>query len=132
MATFTMPILGADMSAGTLKEWLRQPGDSVERGDIIAVVETDKADVEVEVFTSGVIETLLVEPGAEVPVGTVLAVIHEDGAPALRAEARAAPPAEPAAAHVVISPSARHLAEELGIDPASIHGSGPSVSRLKR
>jgi len=131
MAEFVMPALGADMQAGTLLEWRKQPGDPVTKGDIVAVVHTDKADVEVEVFTSGVIETLLVEPGAEVPVGTVLAVIHEDGAPALRAEARAAPPAEPAAAHVVISPSARHLAEELGIDPASIHGSGPH-GRIQR
>ncbi|HYA08092.1 MAG TPA: biotin/lipoyl-containing protein, partial [Gaiellaceae bacterium] len=70
MGEFVMPALGADMSAGRLIRWLKDPGDVVARGDIIAEVHTDKADIEVEVFTSGVIEQLLVEPGAEVPVGT--------------------------------------------------------------
>ena len=68
MGEFLMPSLGADMSAGTLASWLKQPGDEVERGDIIAIVHTDKADIEVEVFASGVIERMLIEPGAEVPV----------------------------------------------------------------
>jgi pyruvate dehydrogenase E2 component (dihydrolipoamide acetyltransferase) len=131
MAEFVMPALGADMQAGTLLQWLKQPGDTVAKGDIVAVVHTDKADVEVEVFTSGVIEKLVVEPGGEVPVGTVLAVIREDGAPPPPAKARAAPPPEPTAPHVVISPSARHLAEELGLDPASIRGSGPH-GRIQR
>jgi len=138
MAEFVMPALGADMSIGTLLKWLKQPGETVARGDIIAVVHTDKADVEVEVFTGGVLERVLVDPGAEVPVGTVLAVIREDGAPTAPAAALAAPapaPAAPARAgaapHVIISPSARHLAEELGIDPALIHGSGPG-GRIQR
>ena len=135
MAEFVMPALGADMNVGTLMTWLKQPGDTVARGDIIAVVHTDKADVEVEVFTSGVLERVLVEPGAQVPVGAVLAVIREDGA--LVAPAAAPPvapaPAPPAEAvpHIVISPSARHLAEGLGIDPTLIHGSGPS-GRIQR
>jgi len=138
MAEFVMPALGADMSVGTLMKWLKQPGETVARGDIIAVVHTDKADVEVEVFTSGVLERVLVEPGAQVPVGAALAVIREDGAPA--APRAPAPPAAPAlfpaavpeaAPHIAISPSARHLAEELGIDPALIHGSGPS-GRIQR
>ena len=132
-----MPTLGADMSVGTLMTWLKQPGETVARGDIIAVVHTDKADVEVEVFTNGVLERVLVEPGAEVPVGTVLAVIREDGAPAAPPSAAPAPaaPAAPApaeaGAHIAISPSARHLAEELGIDPALIEGSGPG-GRIQR
>jgi pyruvate dehydrogenase E2 component (dihydrolipoamide acetyltransferase) len=149
MATFTMPILGADMGAGTLKEWLRRPGDSVERGDIIAVVETDKADVEVEVFSSGVIERFLVEPGTAVPVGTPLAVILAEGetpealdtvAPAPAAPAPAAPPPAPAAAprrppraegRLLVSPSARQLAEELGVDLAAVAGTGPG-GRIQR
>jgi pyruvate dehydrogenase E2 component (dihydrolipoamide acetyltransferase) len=133
MAEFVMPALGADMQAGTLLTWLKQPGDAVARGEIIAVVHTDKADVEVEVFTSGVIERLLVEPGAEVPVGTALAVIREDGAAAAppHAPAPAAPPAAAAAPHVLISPSARQLALELGVDPATIEGTGPS-GRIQR
>ena len=132
-----MPTLGADMSVGTLMTWLKQPGETVARGDIIAVVHTDKADVEVEVFTNGVLDRVLVEPGAEVPVGTVLAVIREDGAPAAPPSAAPAPaaPAAPApaeaGAHIAISPSARHLAEELGVDPALIEGSGPG-GRIQR
>jgi pyruvate dehydrogenase E2 component (dihydrolipoamide acetyltransferase) len=81
MAEFLMPKLGADMSAGKLISWRKKPGDPVIRGEIIADVETDKADIEVEVFTSGVIEKFLVSPGEKVPVGTPLAIIHEaDGA----------------------------------------------------
>jgi pyruvate dehydrogenase E2 component (dihydrolipoamide acetyltransferase) len=130
MAEFLMPSLGADMNAGTLMSWLKQPGDAVERGDIIALVHTDKADVEVEVFASGVIDRTLVDPGAEVPVGTPLAVIREAG------EAAAPPPvpnpvAPAAEARLLISPSARQLAHELGIDPATVHGSGPG-GRVQR
>lgn len=128
-----MPALGADMSVGTLLKWLKKPGDAVARGDIIAVVHTDKADVEVEVFTSGVIDSVLVEPGAEVPVGSLLALIREDGVPAVAAPSPVAPapPVQAAEPHVVISPSARHLAEELGIDPAQLQGSGPG-GRIQR
>ena len=74
-----MPSLGADMEAGTLVEWCKKPGDAVSRGDIIAEVETDKGIIEVEVFTSGVVERFLVETGTKVPVGTPLAVIREPG-----------------------------------------------------
>jgi pyruvate dehydrogenase E2 component (dihydrolipoamide acetyltransferase) len=137
MAEFVMPSLGADMSAGTLQEWLKQPGDAVRRGDIVAIVHTDKADVEVEVFTAGVLERILVEPGTEVPVGTALALIREDGetptapaptaaptpAPVAPAPTRMAPPL--AEHRLLISPSARQLADELGLDPAAIEGSGP-------
>jgi len=128
-----MPALGADMSAGTLIAWLKQPGDTVSRGDIIAEVHTDKTDIEVEVFTPGVIEKLLVEPGTKVPVGTPLAVIREDG----KAPAKAAPvpgpppPAPPAAARILASPSAKALAEELGVDLAAVHGTGPG-ERIQR
>jgi pyruvate dehydrogenase E2 component (dihydrolipoamide acetyltransferase) len=131
MAEFVMPALGADMRAGTLTAWLKQPGDAVERGDIVAVVHTDKADVEVEVFTSGVLERTLVEPGAEVPVGTPLAVIREAGAPAAPPAAGPAPAAAPEGERLRISPSARRLAEELGIDPAALRGTGPG-GRIQR
>ena len=70
-----MPSLGADMDAGTLLEWLVKPGDEVHKGDIVAVVDTDKAAVEVECFESGVFGSILVEPGTNVPVGTPLATI---------------------------------------------------------
>jgi pyruvate dehydrogenase E2 component (dihydrolipoamide acetyltransferase) len=98
-----MPILGADMEAGTLVAWRKQPGERVRRGDIVAEVETEKGLIEVEIFVSGVIERLLVQPGQTVPVGTVLALVREDAeAPGPEAGgARAAPAArrpEPAAA----------------------------------
>jgi pyruvate dehydrogenase E2 component (dihydrolipoamide acetyltransferase) len=80
MAEFLMPILTADMSAGTLVEWRKKPGDALERGDIIAVVETDKGLIDIEVFTPGVLERIVVPPGTTVPTGTVLAIVR-DGAP---------------------------------------------------
>lgn len=137
MGEFVMPTLGADMSAGTLIAWCKQPGDTVARGDIIAEVHTDKADIEVEVFVAGVIEKLLVEPGQQVPVGTPLALIREDGkapAAAPEPEPAAAPlPAAPAAepARLLVSPSAKSLAEELGVDLAAVHGTGPG-GRVQR
>jgi pyruvate dehydrogenase E2 component (dihydrolipoamide acetyltransferase) len=75
MAEFRVPSLGADMEAGTLVEWLKRPGDRVKRGDVIAVVETQKGAIEVDIFEDGVIERWLVEPGTTVPVGTPLALI---------------------------------------------------------
>jgi pyruvate dehydrogenase E2 component (dihydrolipoamide acetyltransferase) len=120
MADFVMPILGADMEAGTLVAWRKQPGDPVRRGDIVAEVETDKGLIEVEVFVNGVVETLLVEPGAKVPVGTVLATIREEGAP----PARPMPPAA-AGGRGRVSPAARTLAAELGVDVAGVSGTGP-------
>ena len=79
MGEFRMPSLGADMERGTLSEWLVAVGDEVRKGQIVAVIETDKSDVEVEVFESGVVAELLVEPGTEVAVGTPLARIEAAG-----------------------------------------------------
>ena len=81
-----MPSLGADMDAGTIIEWRVRPGDHVQRGDIVAIVDTDKSEIDVEVFEDGIIDELVVEPGREVPVGTVLARISSAGAP-VRAKA---------------------------------------------
>ncbi len=141
-----MPILGADMQAGTLVEWHKQPGDVVHRGDIIADVETDKAVVEVEVFMDGVIEELLVKPGQQVPVGTPLAIIREEGKltgpPTQSAPQHAAPQATSAVSPSMaaqphrrrepsagigqrVSPAARRLANELGVDIANLVGTGP-------
>ena len=134
MAEFVMPALGADMSAGHLIAWRKQPGDVVTRGDIIAEVHTDKADIEVEVFTSGVIEKLLVEPGQQVPVGTPLALIQENGKTPAKAPEPAEPApaaAPPAAVRVLASPSAKHLAAELGVDLAAVAGTGPG-GRIQR
>jgi pyruvate dehydrogenase E2 component (dihydrolipoamide acetyltransferase) len=136
MAEFLMPILGADMTAGTLIAWRKRPGDRVARGDIIAEVETEKGLIDVEVFVGGVLERILVEPGATVPTGTVLATIRED-APSVAPHPAVAAPAAPAPAagmpgapgpgpRVRVSPLARKLAATLGIDPTTLHGTGAS------
>ena len=89
-----MPALGADMEAGTVTQWLVHPGDAVHRGQIVAIVETDKADVEVEVFDDGVVEELLVPEGARVDVGTALARVG----PPSESTSPATPPATPPSA----------------------------------
>ena len=67
MSIFTMPSLGADMEEGKLVEWLVKPGDKVKKGDIIAVVETQKGAIEIEIFEAGEIGALLAEPGQTLP-----------------------------------------------------------------
>ena len=142
-----MPILTADMSAGTLVEWRKKPGDALRRGDIIALVETDKGLIDIEVFTPGVLERIVVAPGATVPTGTVLAIVREAAHTVAPVPAVAAPPPAPApsmppphpgplplagergsapvpAGRLKISPLARKLAAELGIDPATVRGTG--------
>ncbi|HLE42989.1 MAG TPA: biotin/lipoyl-containing protein, partial [Methylomirabilota bacterium] len=74
-----MPKLSEAMETGKLLRWLKQEGDRVAGGDIIAEVETDKADIELEAFGSGVLRKVLVGPGASVPVGNLIAVIAEPG-----------------------------------------------------
>jgi pyruvate dehydrogenase E2 component (dihydrolipoamide acetyltransferase) len=138
---FRMPSLGADMEAGTLVEWLIKPGDPVKRGDIVAVVETQKGAIEIENFEPGTVERILVEIGTKVPVGTPLAIIktpkEKEGIapppPAAKpppAKAPAAPPPQVAAdvervaRGARISPAARRLAERHGIDIVAIKGTG--------
>ncbi|WP_157360928.1 biotin/lipoyl-containing protein, partial [Arthrobacter sp. EPSL27] len=75
MADFLMPSLGADMEHGKVVEWLVRPGDYVRRGDLVAVVDTDKTVMDVESFQEGVVAELLVDLGTTVPVGTPLARI---------------------------------------------------------
>lgn len=138
MGEFLMPSLGADMEAGILVEWLKRPGDKIKRGDIIAVVETDKGAIEIEVFDDGMVEKLLIEPGKKVPVGTPLAILAGAGE-AVSAKPPASTPAKPTvepprpavviAAPVTgrqrVSPAARRLAAERGIDLAGLKGTGP-------
>jgi len=135
-----MPSLGADMEAGTLVEWQVQPGQRVKRGDVVAVVETQKGAVEVEIWDDGVVDQLVVQPGTKVPVGEVLATLRAEGeAPSAPAPPRA--PAQPAvppvaavpvapspavrAARFKVSPVARRRAEELGVDLSQLTPSGP-------
>ncbi len=155
MAEFLMPSLGADMSAGTLVAWHKKPGDPVTKGDVIAEVDTDKAVIEIEAFTTGVFEKVLVQTGTKVPVGTPLALIREESRPAgappkpetpspspaagpskrrgPTPAAQAAPvQATPEAGRLRISPSARQLAAELGVDPATVRGTGPEGAVTRR
>ena len=132
LTEFRLPALGADMDAGTIVEWHVAPGDRCRRGDVVAVVETDKGAIDVETFVDGVVRELRVPPGTRVPVGTVLAVLDTE-APAPASETLPAPPPIPAVegARAVIqhrakiSPAARKRAQELHVDVASLRGTGP-------
>lgn len=149
MGLFRMPSLGADMEAGTLVEWLVKPGDRVKRGQVVAVVETQKGAIEVECFEEGTVEELLLVPGQKVPVETPMARIRAAGeAPAAAAapsppstaptavpaeapavpKPAARPPAPTPPAVVVgpkVSPAARRRALELGVPLDRVHGTGP-------
>jgi pyruvate dehydrogenase E2 component (dihydrolipoamide acetyltransferase) len=121
MIEFKLPSLGADMDEGKLLEWKVKPGDKVKRGDLVAVVETPKAAVDLEIWQDGVVQELLTQPGEKIPVGTVMARLSGAGeAPA--------PVAAPAPARHAVSPAARKHARELGVDVESLPGSGPHGS----
>jgi len=144
-----MPTLGSDMTEGTLVEWKKKVGDRVVKGEIIAEVDTEKAAIEIESFHTGVIDQLLARPGEIIPVGKVMAIIREAGTPArpaapasalppplqpvsLKEPGSSPPPAPPSravpeteAGRLRISPAARKLADELGVDPATVQGTGP-------
>jgi pyruvate dehydrogenase E2 component (dihydrolipoamide acetyltransferase) len=177
MIEFRMPSLGADMDVGTVLEWRVRPGDRVKRGDVVALVDTEKAEIEVEIWDAGIVDGILVPPGQKVPVGTLLATLRSEaeapagpaereaaaGEPARAAEPaagparaprpaaepargpavpeptavaaprRAPPPPEPGAAgppraepaRARVTPLARRLARELGVDLARVAGHGP-------
>jgi pyruvate dehydrogenase E2 component (dihydrolipoamide acetyltransferase) len=152
---YNLPSLGADMEKGTLVEWLVQVGDTVHRGDVVAVVETEKAELEIEIWEQGEIAELLIEPGDTVPVGTPIAVLHGEAeseetgetgqtgkvghhttplttpGPSESPESPSAPPGllmnrpESTSTRKPVSPAARSLAKELGVDPERISGTGP-------
>jgi pyruvate dehydrogenase complex dihydrolipoamide acetyltransferase long form len=146
---FGMPSLGHTMEKGKVIEWLKQEGETVSKGEPLLMVETDKVVTEVEAPADGVVLRILVKPDEERPIGATLALLGtpgealsdvemhqllgDDAAPATApataaAVATAAPPIAPvrdAGERVKISPIARKLAEEFGIDPASVPGSGP-------
>jgi pyruvate dehydrogenase E2 component (dihydrolipoamide acetyltransferase) len=164
MIRFELPSLGADMEEGTLLQWHVKPGDTVKRGQVVAVVDTSKAAVDVEIWQDGVVAELLVQPGEKVPVGTVLATLLAPGETATPATAvrpepveglrtaevpqglrplrrrsgqAAQPEREPGmkpgsptggVTRAAISPAARKRAQELGVDPATVHGTGSQGS----
>lgn len=155
----TMPQMGADMTEGILVRWVKAQGDHVGRGEIIAEIETDKATVELEAFEEGVLLQLVAAEGETVPVGDVIAVLGSPGeatAPVQRKEPTGAPTrrdsskpveaapeerapvsagaeaAEADGGRVRISPVARRMASESGIDASSLPGSGPGGRILRR
>jgi pyruvate dehydrogenase E2 component (dihydrolipoamide acetyltransferase) len=120
MAEFLLPKLGADMTEGRLVQWLKAPGEPIERGEVIAIIETDKANVDVESFVAGVFERALIEPSDEwLPVGTPLAVIAEG------ARATAAAPAVPPAA-TLAAPSAAAAPSPAIPAPAAVAVGAPA------
>ena len=148
-----MPQMGFDMEEGTVVRWLKAEGDHVDRGEPIVEVETDKATVEVESFASGLLRRIVVTEGITVPVGQVIGIIgaadeelpsSEIPSPSMGegqgegdssfpspTAVEAAPPApEPVAPtpksdRLLVSPLARRIAEEKGVDLSTIAGTGP-------
>lgn len=147
----TMPALSPTMTEGKLARWTKKEGDKIKSGDVIAEIETDKATMEVEAVDEGILGKILVAEGTEaVAVNTVIAMILEEGetandlgaapkaampspraASAPVAEAKAAAglvasaPAVKAGARVFATPLARRIASQMGIDLASVQGTGP-------
>ena len=153
-----MPALSPTMTEGKVAAWLKQEGDAIAPGDVIAEIETDKATMEVEAIDEGVLGKILIEAGTEnVAVNTPIAIMLEEGESAADIDAAPAPapaatpapattlapapapvPAAPAAApvapsggRVFASPLARRMAEQAGVDLASISGSGPNGRIVK-
>ena len=142
-----MPKLSDTMTEGTLVKWHKKVGDSVEIGDVLADVETDKATMEMEAFDDGVLTEIRVQAGEKALIGAILAVLNGDSrrapddahlsvaptevAPAIAVSAPAAvrsAPADPVTAgdRVLASPLARKVAEELGVNLSAVAGSGPA------
>ena len=157
-----MPKLSDAMEEGRLLQWLKKEGDRVQGGDILASIETDKAEIELESFGAGVLRKILVAEGETVPVGKVIAIVAEPdedisslvgaAAPAApaKAEGKASTPPAPASPKVEAkappaptapaaesgwipaSPIARRMARDAGVDLAKITGSGPGGRILER
>lgn len=155
MPEITMPRLSDTMEEGVVVSWLKQVGDPVERGEILAEIETDKALMELEAYDSGVLERILAAEGARVPIGTPIGLIGDGSGTAASGSGGSAPApsatasGEQAAAEnssgpgtnrVVpdstvdapattkrkkASPLARKIADELGVDIATVAGTGP-------
>jgi pyruvate dehydrogenase E2 component (dihydrolipoamide acetyltransferase) len=148
-----MPALSSTMTEGKIVSWVKSPGDKVKKGETVLIVESDKADMDVESFYDGYLATILVEAGQEAPVGATIALIAETQAEIETAKQQANQKetistataettttttiAEPAVkevvpltgrngnGRVVASPRARKLAQELGVELTSLKGTGP-------
>jgi pyruvate dehydrogenase E2 component (dihydrolipoamide acetyltransferase) len=143
--SIVMPALEMAQETGKLISWLKQEGDSIAKGEPIAEIETDKVVLEVEATADGVLAGVTAAAGDVVPVGKTIAWIVAPGekppveavsaAPAARtmseqakqavASSTAAPSARPVNADVKVSPKARRMAQELGVDLSKVTGTGP-------
>ena len=148
-----MPALSSTMTEGKIVSWVKSPGDKVEKGETVVVVESDKADMDVESFYEGYLATIIVPAGEAAPVGAAIALVAETEAeietaqqqapsagsatptpapaptpqeqPAAATAAVETPPAARRNGRSIISPRARKLAKELKVDLSNIQGSGP-------
>jgi pyruvate dehydrogenase E2 component (dihydrolipoamide acetyltransferase) len=146
-----MPALSSTMTEGKIVSWQKSPGDKVEKGEIVVVVESDKADMDVETFYEGYIATIIVPAGESATVGSAIALVAETQAEIETAKQQAngkspaaatptvtpatTPTPTPVAAAApavlrserpVVSPRARKLAKEYGVTVESLHGTGPN------
>ena len=153
-----MPALSSTMTEGKIVSWVKSAGDKVEKGETVVVVESDKADMDVESFYEGYLAIIIVAAGEVAPVGAAIALVAEteaeiaaaqqQGAAAPTAAAAPAPSPAPVSAATssaglqqnvsrqngrsVVSPRARKLAKEFKVDLNSIKGSGPTVALSQR
>ncbi|MDT8398577.1 MAG: dihydrolipoamide acetyltransferase family protein [Pseudomonadales bacterium] len=132
MLEFKLPSLGADMDEGTLVQWQIKPGDVVKRGDVVAVVDTSKAAIDVESWIAGTVQELLVQAGDKIPVGTVMALLAEPGeavATTAAADAEAVKEIPAEAAKKGASKGASKKSSVNGPKPAKTTGETPTLRR---
>lgn len=133
-----LPKLGLTMDEGRLVAWHKREGDIVAEGDVLFEVETDKATMEVPASTSGIVRKLLAAVDDVVPVATVVALIADTATESLEGQVESAPSVSPrpgaaptptsplsSSERLIVSPAARRRASELGVDLASLQGTGP-------
>lgn len=149
-----MPALSSTMTEGKIVSWQKAPGDKVEKGEIVVVVESDKADMDVETFYAGFLATIIVQAGESASVGSAIAYVAETEAEIVIAQQQAQGKSQPATAtasvpaptaataplattvaqpattlrsdRAVVSPRARKLAKEYGVSVETLNGSGPN------
>jgi len=144
-----MPALSSTMTEGKIVSWVKSPGDRVVKGETVVVVESDKADMDVESFYEGFLAAIVVPAGGVAPVGAAIALVAETEAEIAQAKATQPAPAKPIPepapqklapstpvittaelpskrnGRTIISPRARKLAKENNVDLSNIRGSGP-------
>ncbi|MDX2273104.1 MAG: dihydrolipoamide acetyltransferase family protein [Cyanobacteriota bacterium] len=148
----SMPALSSTMEVGKIVAWHKSAGDRIEKGENILVVESDKADMDVESFYSGILASIVVPAGESAPVGAAIALVAETEAEVAQAQARVshlkptedpkpaavavapvslaapapvAPPSSRNGDRILVSPLAKRRASELGVDLTQVQGSGP-------